>query len=195
MNIIVAACKNKGIGFKNKLPWSLKNELKYFKNVTIGNGNNAIVMGKNTWMGLEKCLPKRDNYVISRTLAIDFHFKKIKPEKYTKIKVLTNSERFHDLVKKNHYDEIFIIGGEKLYNGVINNKLLNTIYYTNIHNNFSCDTFFPDIPPYFEPIYKSKTFNENNISYNFEIYVNINNVNYFDINKHEQFINHNMDYQ
>ena len=184
MNIIVAACKNKGIGLKNKLPWSLKNELKYFKNVTIGNGNNAIVMGKNTWMGLEKCLPKRDNYVISRTLTIDFHFKKIKPEKYTKIKVLTNSERFNDLVKKNHYDQIFVIGGEKIYNGVINNKLLNTIYYTNIHNEFTCDTFFPDIPPYFEPIYKSKTFNENNISYNFEIYHNINKPLLFDITEH-----------
>ena len=32
MNIIVAACKNKGIGFGNKLPWHLKNELNYFKN-------------------------------------------------------------------------------------------------------------------------------------------------------------------
>ena len=31
MNIIVAATKKRGIGFQNKLPWHLKNELKYFK--------------------------------------------------------------------------------------------------------------------------------------------------------------------
>ena len=30
MNIIVAAYKNMGIDLKNKLPWKLKNELKYF---------------------------------------------------------------------------------------------------------------------------------------------------------------------
>ena len=28
MKIIVAACKNFGIGFQNKLPWHLTNELK-----------------------------------------------------------------------------------------------------------------------------------------------------------------------
>ena len=31
MNIVVAACKNKGIGINNKLPWSFKKDLKYFK--------------------------------------------------------------------------------------------------------------------------------------------------------------------
>ena len=30
MNIIVAACKNKGIGIGNRLPWRLKNELNYY---------------------------------------------------------------------------------------------------------------------------------------------------------------------
>ena len=195
MNIIVAGCKNKGIGFKNKLPWRLKNELKYFKNVTIGDGNNAIVMGKNTWLGLDKCLPKRDNYIISRTLAIDFHFKKIKPKKYHNMKVLSRPDMFNELLNKNSYDEIYVIGGEKLYSGVINNKLLNTIYYTNIHNEFDCDTFFPEIPPYFNQVFSSKIFTENNINYNFEIYINQNNENNFDVEKHKKFIDHNMDYQ
>tara|TARA_Y100000813_G_C24146776_1_gene345128 strand:+ start:618 stop:1217 length:600 start_codon:yes stop_codon:yes gene_type:complete len=188
MNIIVAACKNKGIGVGNRLPWRLKNELNYFKNVTVGKGNNAVVMGKNTWMGLNKSLPKRDNYVISRTLAIDFHFKRIHPQKYRNINVLTHSERFYDLVKKDKYDEIFVIGGEKLYKGVINNKLLNTIYYTNIHNDFKCDTFFPEIPPYFEKIYESETFSEKDVNYNFEIYCNINNVVNFDFVEYEKNI-------
>ena len=31
MNIVVAACKNNGIGINNKLPWMLRNDLKYFK--------------------------------------------------------------------------------------------------------------------------------------------------------------------
>ena len=58
MNIIVAACKNRGIGINNTLPWKLKKEMKYFKEVTIGKGNSAVVMGKNTWFSLKRPLPK-----------------------------------------------------------------------------------------------------------------------------------------
>ena len=35
-----------------------KNEINYFKHLTIGNGNNAVIMGKNTWLGFNKALPK-----------------------------------------------------------------------------------------------------------------------------------------
>ena len=69
MNIVVAVCKNNGIGFKNKLrTWALKNEINYFKHLTIGNGNNAVIMGKNTWLGFNKALPKRDNFVLSKKI-------------------------------------------------------------------------------------------------------------------------------
>ena len=46
MNIVVAACKNGGIGLKNRLPWKLSKEMKYFKELTIGEKNNAVVMGR-----------------------------------------------------------------------------------------------------------------------------------------------------
>ena len=49
INIIVAYCKNNGIGFENKMPWHIKSDLKKFQKLTIGNGNNAIIMGKNTY--------------------------------------------------------------------------------------------------------------------------------------------------
>ena len=52
MNIVVAACKNRGIGLKNKLPWNLSKEMKYFKKLTIGEKNNAVIMGKNTWLSI-----------------------------------------------------------------------------------------------------------------------------------------------
>ena len=52
MNIVVAACKNRGIGFKNKLPWKLSKEMKYFKELTIGEKNNAVLMGRKTWLSI-----------------------------------------------------------------------------------------------------------------------------------------------
>ena len=58
--IIVAATRKFGIGFKNKLPWHIPEDLKHFSKTTIGNGNNAIIMGRNTWESIgSKPLPKR----------------------------------------------------------------------------------------------------------------------------------------
>ena len=55
----------KRIGYKNKIPWLLKNDLKYFKKLTIGNNNNAVVMGRKTWESLPvNKLPKRDNLIL-----------------------------------------------------------------------------------------------------------------------------------
>ena len=66
VKLIVAYCKNRGIGFQNQLPWRLSADLKRFKELTIGNGNNAVIMGRNTWASLPseyKPLPKRENIV------------------------------------------------------------------------------------------------------------------------------------
>ena len=54
MKLIVAFSRNYGIGYKNKIPWLLKKDLNYFKKLTIGNGNNAVIMGKNTWKSMVK---------------------------------------------------------------------------------------------------------------------------------------------
>ena len=52
--LIVAYCSNKGIGFNNDLPWNIRSDLIKFSKLTKGNCNNAIVMGKNTWLSLPK---------------------------------------------------------------------------------------------------------------------------------------------
>ena len=65
LNIIVAICKeNRGIGLNNKLPWNYPEDLKYFSRITKGNGNNAIIMGRNTFESIGKTLPKRTNIKI-----------------------------------------------------------------------------------------------------------------------------------
>ena len=93
MNIIVAACKNGGIGYKNILPWHIANELKFFKNITVGNGNNAVVMGKNTWNSFKNPLPKRDNYVLSTTM-----------EDYDEVNIIRDIDSITGLLKKKHYE-------------------------------------------------------------------------------------------
>jgi len=48
MKLIVAFCKNRGIGFKNTLPWKLKSDMERFQKLTIGKGNNAVIIGRKT---------------------------------------------------------------------------------------------------------------------------------------------------
>ncbi len=70
-NAIVAISKNKGIGINNKLPWKLNNDMSRFKILTVGNNNNSIIMGYNTWKSINKILPNRHMYILSTTFKID----------------------------------------------------------------------------------------------------------------------------
>ena len=66
--LIAAVCKGGGIGKNNTLPWKIKEDLKHFSKVTKGLGNNAIVMGRNTYISLGKNLPDRDNLILTKTI-------------------------------------------------------------------------------------------------------------------------------
>ena len=46
--VIVATTHDNGIGYKNSLPWRIREELKNFAKKTIKNKKNIIVMGRNT---------------------------------------------------------------------------------------------------------------------------------------------------
>jgi dihydrofolate reductase len=158
MNIVVAACKNRGIGINNTLPWKLSKDLKYFKFLTISHGKNAIIMGKNTCFSLPHSLPKRENYVLSTTLT-------------NKYKNEFNIINDISSINKNKYNNIWLIGGDKVYKSFIDSDMINSIYYTDIDKHFECDTYFPKIPKKFERVFISDKFNENDINYNMKVYV------------------------
>jgi len=139
-NIIVALCKNNGIGKDNNLPWCIKNDLKKFKNLTVGNGNNCIVMGKNTWLSIGKPLEKRDNLILSTTLDIDYI------NKNNIVKSFNSIDNLISFFKCKTYENIWIIGGDKIYNLFLHsNYKINKLYVTYIDKEFNCDTFFPKI--------------------------------------------------
>ena len=90
VKIIVAMCKNGGIGYHNNIPWGIKEDMAYFANKTGGayakdakdakDANNiipnikknAIIMGKNTWLSLptsRRPLKYRDNLILSTSMS------------------------------------------------------------------------------------------------------------------------------
>tara|TARA_Y100000590_G_scaffold452556_1_gene595926 strand:+ start:307 stop:906 length:600 start_codon:yes stop_codon:yes gene_type:complete len=174
MNIIVAACKNRGIGLNNKLPWKLKKEMNIFTKLTKGDETNAVIMGKNTWLSLPKALPKRANFVISKSVC------ERRKKNRGKIPIVYYDnyifkESYEDLYKNgliNQYKNKWIIGGAQIYNSLIHHENTQAIYYTEIDEEYKCDTFFPEIPAHYDKIYETKDIYDNDTKFRIKLYRN-----------------------
>ena len=144
-NIIVACCENNGIGFKNTIPWFIRNDLKYFSKKTRGlTSNNAIVMGRTTWETIPKrFLPGRKNIVLSRSLTQDDVPDKVR----NKITILSSFQEMLDYFSEKNFEEVWIIGGTTIYEQFYqeHNCLIDKILITRILKEYTCDVFFPDV--------------------------------------------------
>lgn len=134
--IIVATCNNNGIGINNKLPWStIKEDMRMFSKLTIGNGNNAVIMGRKTYESIGKPLKNRMNIVLSNTLSINNN----------NVITFNNISNIINFCIKKDFEDVWIIGGEKIYSLFINLQIVKEIYQTKIYENYQCDSFFPEI--------------------------------------------------
>lgn len=144
-NLIVAMCRNNGIGYNGHLPWHIKNDLHYFSKLTKGDGTNAVVMGHNTWKSLSVPdrigLVDRDNFVFSSTNRFD-----ILCNHDRLIKSFTSYDEFIKYIELNPiYKEVWIIGGAKIYDIFLSNDKVDKCYITTIDKEFKCDAFFTDL--------------------------------------------------
>src|SRR5688572_29279438 len=60
--LVAAVGANGIIGANGQLPWSLPEDLKHFKRLTLG---HPVIMGRRTWESLRGPLPGRDNIVVT----------------------------------------------------------------------------------------------------------------------------------
>ena len=63
ISIIVAVAENGVIGRGGELPWHLSDDLRRFKQLTMG---HTIIMGRRTWESIGRPLPGRRMIVVSR---------------------------------------------------------------------------------------------------------------------------------
>lgn len=98
-SIIVAIGNNNEIGKNNKLLWHIPEDLKKFKEITLG---KTVIMGRNTFESIEKPLPNRHNIVLSKNSKL---FSNNFNEK------LEICDDFFEIVEKykNSDEEVFII--------------------------------------------------------------------------------------
>jgi len=129
LTIIVAASENNAIGKHNKLIWHISDDLKRFKNLTIG---HHVIMGRKTFESFPKPLPNRTHVVITRNLNYQV------PEGV----ILVNT--LEDAIKVSISDpQPFVIGGGEIYKQAI--LIADKIELTRVHANFEADTYFPTI--------------------------------------------------
>ena len=168
-SIIAAVDQEMGIGRDGQLPWHLAEDLKYFSRITktteSPNLQNAVIMGRNTWESLPskyKPLPGRFNAVLSSNSELDL------PEGV--LQFISLDDALTAISTSELIDQIFVIGGARLYADAILHPNLERIYLTRIEEEFDCDTFFPDqIPADFEVVSSTEILEEEGIEFTFVI--------------------------
>lgn len=130
ISLVVAAAKNNVIGKEGKLPWTLPEDMKYFKNVTWG---MPVVMGRKTFESLGKALPGRKNIVITRQPGW----------KAPGTVTVKNIEDALFVVKEADAKEVMVIGGGEIYAAFFDKA--NRIYITRVDAEPEGDAFFPVI--------------------------------------------------
>lgn len=157
--LIVAICKNGGIGIDGKLPWHFKEDLKRFSKLTKGNGKNAVIMGKKTWLSIPNTpLRYRDNLILSTSTSLQTL------EHGVCVKSFTSIDEVCDYCKKKDYDEVWIIGGQGVYEQFIEENRIDEVHITYINKTYTCDTFFPKVIKGFT-LYEEESSDNDDITY------------------------------
>lgn len=128
ISLLFAMDRNRVIGKDNDLPWHLPNDLKYFKEKTMG---NTIIMGRKTFESFNRPLPKRENVILT------------KDESYQQ-QGCTIIHDIETILKWNEQEpekEWFVIGGSVLFEQILEDA--DRMYVTFIDDSFDGDTFFP----------------------------------------------------
>ncbi|AUF83485.1 dihydrofolate reductase [Mesoplasma syrphidae] len=95
------------IGKENKLPWSIKSEMDYFRKTTL---NQAVLMGSATFVGMgSKALKNRLNYVLTREPS---RFEKNANENLVFIK---DPQILIDKYLHNPDQDLYVIGGAQVF--------------------------------------------------------------------------------
>lgn len=130
MNAIVAVDKNNGIGCNNELLFNIRNDLKRFQALTAG---KVVVMGRHTFESLPQKKPLEDRINIILTSSQDYNVDGA-------IIVHTLDELKHAL-SQYHSDDIFVIGGEKVYELLL--PYCDKVYVTEVDTIKNADRHFP----------------------------------------------------
>lgn len=162
MNFIVAVDEEYNIGNDKELLMYLPNDLKNFKKHTEG---KVVVMGRKTLESLPKGkpLPNRINIILTTN----------KEYKAEGCLIVYSLEELFKLLKRYEDEDIFIIGGAEVYNGLI--PYCKYGYITKIKKTFDVNKSINNVDnmPSWNKIWESEEMDQDGIKYVYTKYENI----------------------
>lgn len=161
MNLIVAVDKNWGIGAKNGLLYNFKQDMEYFKKMTM---NKIVVMGRNTLDSFPNGKPLKHRINICVNDEVGF--------KREDVIVVHSLDELFAKLSLYESNDIFVIGGASMYKQLL--PYCKYAYITKIQDSKPAEVLFPnlEINGDWKLIEKSEPLYEDNIAFCFCKYEN-----------------------
>jgi dihydrofolate reductase len=125
--LVAAVAANGVIGARGKLPWHLPEDLKHFKELTLG---HPVIMGRKTWESLGRPLPGRENIVVTRRVGYEAPGASVAVSLEAALALCAGES------------VAFVIGGSELYAAAL--PLADGLVLTEIHRDYDGDARFPE---------------------------------------------------
>ena len=132
ISLIAAVAENGIIGRGGQLPWQLSDDLRRFKQLTMG---HTIIMGRRTWESIGRVLPGRRTIVVSRSPDYSANV--------DGVVTTTSLDNALAIATTAGENEAFIVGGAELYRESLGRA--NRLYLTRVCAMVEGDTSFPEI--------------------------------------------------
>jgi len=158
VSILAAIGKNNELGGNNMLLWRLSDDLKLFKQLSMG---HCIVMGRKTFESIGKALPGRKNIVVTSGY-IDVEG----------IYSTTDLNHAIEMARESGDDEVFVIGGAQIFEYAID--LADKMYLSHVDGEFAdADVFLPEIDFSEWKVVETRSFTKNEkneFDFEFKVY-------------------------
>lgn len=127
---VVAMDDNRLIGRENSLPWRLPDDMRWFRDVTLG---KPCIMGRKTYDSLPdrfRPLPGRRNIVVTRNREYQAPGAEVVHSVEDALEAAGDAE------------EVIIVGGADLFRRMM--PVVDRLYLTRVHGAAEGDIFFPE---------------------------------------------------
>lgn len=132
--LIWAMARNRVIGRDNGLPWRLPDDMRHFRNTTLG---QPVIMGRRTFESMPGALPRRTNIVL--TSAPGYRADNIHIARDFDSALAIAKEK----IKVSAGDTAFVIGGAGVYELAM--PVADKLFVTWIEAQVDGDTWFPEV--------------------------------------------------
>lgn len=133
LQAIAAMSLNRVIGARNRIPWHLPEDFKWFKQTTTG---HVLVMGRRTFESIGRPLPNRETFVLSRGGF-----------SHLGVRVVADWDALRTLAGER---QVYVCGGAQIYQQAL--PFCSDLFLTLVKRQVEGDAFFPRFEDRFERV-------------------------------------------